>query len=91
MELGNAPVLLQPRRLGRMEKSLSPAERLVPSASGSIYHSPRLWRQLALSSSELSAPGSGTPSTKSPALGTKQPAWTQTQASRRWSSASAAA
>jgi hypothetical protein len=88
MELGNAPVLLQPRRLGRMEKPLSPADSLVPSASGSVYQSPRLSRQLALSPSALSASGSGTPSTKSPALGTKQPARTQT--SRRWSSASAA-
>ena len=88
MELGIAPRLLQPRRLGRMGKSLSSAERLVPTSTGCVYQSPRLWRQLALSPAELSPACSATTSTQSSAVGTEQPAGAQT--THGWSSAGAA-
>ena len=55
MELEFAPRLLQPHRLGRMGKSVSSAELLVPSATGAILWSSWIRRQLGLSSTELSA------------------------------------
>lgn len=55
MELEFAPRLLQPHGLGRMGKSLSSAELLVPPAAGAILRPSGLRRQLALSSAELPA------------------------------------
>jgi hypothetical protein len=55
MELGIASCLLQPDRLGRMGKSLSSAELLVPSAARQVGQPSGLRWQLGLSSAELSS------------------------------------
>jgi hypothetical protein len=59
MELGIAASLLQPHGLGRLGKSLSPAECVVPAAADCMVEPAGLWRKLALSSAELSASATG--------------------------------
>jgi hypothetical protein len=71
MELDIAPVLLQSHRLGRMGKPLPSAERLVPPATDSLFQSPGLRWQLALSPTELSTAHSGKTPGQSSAVGTK--------------------
>ena len=55
MELGSPPRLLQPRVLGGMGKSLSPAAALVSPATSDLCQPPWLWWKLALPSEELSS------------------------------------
>ena len=77
MELGFAPRLLQSRGLGRLGKSISPAEPVVSSASRVLPRPSRLRRKLGLSSTELSP--AQRPSDYSPeqTLGTWQSSWRQ--------------
>src|SRR5580698_3645763 len=62
MELEFAPRLLQPHCVGRMGKSVSSAELLVPSATRAVLWPSWIRRQLGLSSTELSAALSIAPS-----------------------------
>src|ERR1700677_31313 len=74
MELGIAPRLLQPNRVGWLGKSLSSAELLVSPAACEMGQPSRVRWQLGLSSAELSPSQllSREPSGQYQAVGTEQ-------------------
>src|ERR1700709_374817 len=73
LELGWAQHLLQPWSVGRMAWWVSSATAVLSSTSGGLWESSGIWRQLGISSEELSSADVGKSSGVQPSR--EWPAW----------------